>query len=273
VKIPFNEYQRRGIVPIAGLVLVGYYLFVMLPLGRKVRSLDEPLQKAWQKLSVSLDQTNAVAIDFQHITNQLSETRQALATLENARQQATARLKLGAGVRAKMHADFALVDYENERSKQLDEISTLAKQQQVTVAPAVFANFPEHTADIKQPALLWAALSLTDGLLRAALQSKITAIHSLEVPPVLTNAPPTNGLERLAEIPLQLEFTGTAASTIRLLQCLPLRADEIRTAGLPEAPADKPALFLDRLLVQKQSADKPDEVHVWLRAVGFVLRE
>ena len=48
---------------------------------------------------------------------------------------------------------------------------------------------------------------------------------------------------------------------------------EIRAAALPEAPADKPPLFVDRLVVQKQSADKPDEVHVWLRAVGFVLRE
>ena len=107
VKIPFSEYQRRGIVPLAGLALAAYYLFVLLPLARRAESLDEPLQKAWQKLSVSLDQTNATAIDFLHITNQLSETRQALLILENAKQQATARLQLGAAVRAKMHADFA----------------------------------------------------------------------------------------------------------------------------------------------------------------------
>ncbi len=75
------------------------------------------------------------------------------------------------------------------------------------------------------------------------------------------------------ELPLQVEFTSSAVSAARLLQCLPLRADEIRAAGLVEAPADKPALFIDRLILQKQSPDKPDEVHVWLRAVGFVLRE
>ena len=172
-----------------------------------------------------------------------------------------------------MHADFALVEYENERSKQLEELGNLAKQAQVAVEPAVFASFPGHTADVKQPSLLWAALSLTDTLLLTALQCKVTAIHSLEVPPVLTNSPPTNSTERLAEIPLQLEFTASAASAVRLLQCLPLRADEIRAAALPEAPADKPPLFVERLVVQKQSADKPDEVHVWLRAVGYVLRE
>jgi len=273
VKLSLSKHQRRSLVPLTGLALVAYYLFILLPLARQAESLDEPLQKAWQKLSVSLDQTNAIAIDFLRITNQLSETRQALLILENAKQQATDRLQLGSAVRAKMHADFELVDYENERSKQLDELSNLAKQQQATVQPAVFAGFPEHTADVKQPALLWAALALTDSLLRTALQCKIATIYSLEVPPVLTNAPPVNGTERLAEIPLELEFSGSAGSFARLLQCLPLRAEEIRAAGLPEAPPDKPPLFVDRLIVQKQSPDKPDEVHVWLRAVGFVLRE
>jgi hypothetical protein len=273
VKIPLREYQRRGLIPLAGLALATYYAFVMLPLTRRAESLDEPLQKAWRKLSVALDQTNATAIDFLHITNQLSETRQALLILESAREQAKARLQLGAPVRAKMQAEFQLVDYENERSKQLEDLGTLAKQQQAVVEPAVFAGFPEHTADVKQPALLWAALAFTEGLVRTALLCKVGAIHSLDVPPVLTNAPPTNGLEQLAEIPLQVEFTSSAASAAKLVECLPLRAEEIRAAGLLEAPADKPALFIDRVVAQKQSPDKPDEVHVWLRAVGFVLRE
>ena len=273
VKMPFSEYQRRGFVPLAGLVLAACYLFALRPLARRAESLEEPLQKGWQKLSVSLGQTNATAIDFLHITNQLSETRQALVILENARQQATARLQLRAAVRAKIRADFQLVDYEYERSKQLDELSNLAKQQQVVVEPAVFANFPGHTADLKQPALLWAALALTDSLLRTAIQCKVAAVHSLEVPSVLTNAPPTSELDRLAEIPVQVEFTASAASAAKLLQCLPMRVEEIRAAGLLEAPVDKPVLLLDRLLVQKQSADKPDEVHVWLRALGYVLRE
>jgi hypothetical protein len=273
VKIPFNEYQRRGLIPLVGLALAAYYLLVMLPLTHKVESLDAPLQKAWLNLSLSLDQANANAIDFLSITNQLSETRHSLLILEHAKKQATIRIQLGPAVRARMHGGFQLVDYENERSRQLDELSNLAKQRQAAVDPAVFAGFPEHTASVKQPALLWASLSLAESLLRTALQCKVAAIQSLEVPPVLTNAPPTNDTERLAEIPLQVEFSGSAASVAMLVQSLPLRADEIRAAGLPEAPADKPALFVDRLIIQKQSPDKTDEVHVWLRAVGFVLRE
>ena len=118
MKIPFSEYQRRGIVPLAGLVLAAYYFVVLLPLSHQSEKLDEPVQKAWQKLSTSLDQTNTLAIDFLRITNQLTETRQALLILENAKQQATARLQLGAAVRAKIHAGFVFDVYENERSTQ-----------------------------------------------------------------------------------------------------------------------------------------------------------
>jgi hypothetical protein len=271
VKIPFSEYQRRGIVPVAGLVLAVYYFAVLLPLSHRSEKLDEPVQKAWQRLSILLDQTNTPAIDFPHITNQLTETRQALLILDNAKQHATARLQLGAALRARIQSGFVFDVYEQERSSRVEDLANLAKQEKVAIEPNVFENYPLYTADVRQPNLLWAALSLTDSLLRTAVRCKVTAILALDTPPVLNNAPPAN--ERLAEIPVQLEFTGFATNAERLLQCLPLRADEIRAAGLPEATADKPLLFIDRLVVQKQSADKLDEVHVWLRAVGFVLRE
>ena len=269
----FKEYRRRSIIPLAGLGLAAYFLFIFLPLGRRAEHLDAPLQKAWQKLAATLDQTNAVAIDFQHITNQLSETKQALHILESAKRQATARLQLDSALRARMTAPFQLVEYQSELGKEKDELGVLAKQLQVTVEAPVFAGFPEHTADVKQPALLWAALAAIDGLLKTALQCKVTVIHALEVPLVLTNPPPSNGVERLAEIPVQIELTAAVTNATRLLQCLPLRAEEIRAAGLPEGPTNKPVLFVDRLILRKQSPEKPDEVRMSLRAVGFVLRE
>jgi hypothetical protein len=269
----FQEYKRRSILPLAVLGLAAYFFFIFLPLGRRAQRLDAPLQKAWQKLSASLDQTNVTAIDFLHITNQLVETRQALQVLEAAKKHAAARLQWSPALRSRMTAPFQLVEYQSERGKQSDELAVLAKQQQVTVDPPVYAGFPEHTADVKQPALLWAALSAIDGVLKTALQCKVTAIHALEVPLAFTNAPPTNSIERLAEIPVEIEVTAPVASAARLLQCLPLRAEEIRAAGLPEAPTNKPVLFVDRLIVKKQSPEKSDEVRMSLRAVGYVIRE
>lgn len=269
----FREYQRRCVVPVAGLALAAYYIFVFMPLGRRVDNLDAQLEKEWRTLAGSLDQTNMLTIDFLHITNQLAETRQALTILENTRQKAAPRLDPGPAVRARMNGPFELVDYQNERSKEVDDLARLAKQKEVTIEPAVYFGFPEHTAEIRQPRLLWPALAMADGFMRTAIHCKVAAIHSLTVPLAVTNFPAANGTERLAEILLQVEFSGAVPCVGKVIQSLPLRGEELRGAGLVEAPPDKPALFIDRLIIKKQTPEKPDEVRVWMRLSGFVLRE
>jgi len=268
----FQEYKRRSLVPLAGLGLAAYYLLVFLPIERRAEGLDEPLQKARKQLSASLHQTNG-GFDFARITNQLTETRRALDQLDAARQKVIARLQPGATVRARLSSPFQYVEYENERSKLMENLGKVAKQQQVSLEPEVFAGFPEYTADMEQPAFLWAALALAEDFVTSALRAKVSALHWLETPVVLTNNPAAEPPGHWTEIPLQVEFTASAANATRLIQSLPLRSDEIHAVGLPEAPPDKLPLFIDRVVIRKQSADKPDEVRVWLRLVGFVSRE
>jgi hypothetical protein len=270
----FQEYKRRAIVPLAGLALAAYYLLVFVWLAHRAAQFDGPLRQHWKDLASALDQTNATALDFQRITNQLRETRQALTVLASARKKAQARFDLSPDLRAKMTAEsFSVVEYENARGTEMDELGKLAKEQQVTLEPAVLAGFPKYTVEVLQPALLWPALSLVDGLLTTAIQSKVTAIHSLESPLVFTNAPAANAAGRLAQIPLQVELTGPVAGVLRLLQSLPLRGEELRAAGFTNATAGKLPLLLERLILKKQSPDKPDEVRVSLRLVGFVFQE
>lgn len=271
--LSFQEFRRRTLLPLVGMALAAYYLLVFVPLARRASSLDAPLQKDWRKLAASLDQTNATALDFLHITNQLKETRAAMGILEDAKKQAAARLELTPDLRAKLYAPFQLVDYQNERSKQMDDLDRQAKALQIAVDPAVYAGFPEHTVDVRDPVLLWPALSFTDDLLATAVRSKVSAIHSLEVNLTLTNWSSGDAAGRWSMIPIQVEFTASADSAARLIRGLPLRADELRAAGLPEAHSEKAPLLLDRLIIRKQSPDKLDEVRVWLRVVGFVLRE
>jgi hypothetical protein len=269
----FQEYKRRSILPLAGLVLAAFYFLVFVPMQQRAASFDLPLQKDWEKLCAALEQSPKInTINFRQLTNQLAETRQALTLLDSARQKVITRLELGPMVRARMSAPFQLVDYENERSQELDQLARLAKEQQVSLDPAVLAGLPEHTVDVQQPSLLWAALSFTDGLLRTALSSNVVALLSLQVPLALTNSP-TDTPARWTEIPLQLEFTASAAGALRLLQSLPLRPEEASAAGMRELPANKAPLFLDGLILKKQSPDRPDELRVWLRLVGFVSRE
>ncbi|HWX22343.1 MAG TPA: hypothetical protein VN578_20780 [Candidatus Binatia bacterium] len=268
-----REYQRRSLLPLAGAAMGIYYFAVLAPLSHRAESLDEPLGSDWRKLATALGPSNAAALDFRQITNQLGETRRALVILEETRKKAADRLEPAPALRAKLNAPFQLVDYENERSKQMDLLSKQAQEQQVAVESAVWAGFPEHTADMSEPALLWPALAFSGELLEGAIRCKVSTLHSLEVPLVLTNLGSAENAGRWAEIPFQVEFTGPAESAVKFVRSLPLRAEEIRAAGLPPAAAGKTPLFLDRLIVKKQSPEKLDEVRVWLQVVGYVLRE
>jgi hypothetical protein len=267
------ELRRRSVAPLLAAALAVGYVFVLAPLSRRAESLDGPLQQSWRKLTVTLGQTNATRVDFTAITNQLAETRRAIAALESARQRALARIQPGETLRARLQQPFQLVDYDNEVGERAAALTRLAREHNVALDPAVFAGFPRQTADVREPNLLWAELEFIDQLLRAAIQARLTAIHSVSTLSPLTNAPPTNGLPSLAELPVQLELSGPAPHLARFLQTLPRRGEELIAAGHTNTPPDKPALFIERLLVRKQSPDRRDEVRATLRAVGFVLRQ
>jgi len=266
------ETRRRSLLPLLAVGLAGLYLFVFLPLGRKAASLDAPLNQSWRRLAAALGQTNATQLDFVALTNQLHETRAALVVFDNARKQARARIELDEALRARLAEPFQLVDYNFESGRKMDELLRLAGAQKVALEPGVFAGFPDQRADMNEPSLLWAELRFLDCLLTTAINAKVATIHSVEA--ALPSGPSTNNVAgTFAELPVQLELTGSAASVGRFLQTLPLREVEIRAAGLPESPTNKPALFIDRIALRKQSPEKPDEVRLALRAVGFVLRE
>ncbi len=268
-----HERRRRSLILVAALVLLAGYLFVLLPVSRRADKLSTPLDQTWRKLATALNQTNDLSIDFVGITNQLEATRQAFAALAKVRQQALARTDFGNTLREHLNAPFQLVDYESARGSQQDAFRKLAKQSKIAIAPAVFDGFPVHTADLRQPDLLWAELAMIEHLLTTAIRCKVTSIDSLHPHTAFTNAPPPAGARALAEIPVRIEVTASAPAIASLLQSLPLRAAEMPAAGLPEALPEKPALFLDRLTLRKQSPDKLDEVQASLRVVGFVLRE
>lgn len=273
MRLVLQEYRRRTIVPLAAAGLAVYYLFVYVPLSHRTAELDRPLQNTWTNLAAAIGRTNSFAIDFNHLTNQVQQTRQALAMVESARDKAAARLALSPEIKARMASAFQLVEYDNERSKAIYAWIQLAKASGVTVDAAVYAGLPEHTADVRQPELLWPTFSIVDGLVTSALNAKVTGLHTLQAPVVLTNATaPRSGIV-IHEVPVEVELTGNASEVSRFIQALPLNAEEIKTAGLPASSAAKPPLFIDRLIIKKQNPAKPEEVRVWLRALGFVLRE
>jgi len=267
------ETRYRSILPLLAGVLGAVYLFVFMPIDRKAGSLDAPLEKSWRQLAAALGQTNAVKLDFVSLTNQLKETRAAVAAFETARKQARKRVELDAALRTQLGEPFFFVDYQYEAGRRMDALALLAKQEGVVLEPAVLAGFPEKSFDMKEPALLWAELAFLDSLLTTAINAKVATIHFIAAQMPLTNAPASANGRLLTELPMQIELTGAIANVGRFLQTLPLRADEIKAAGLPSAPTNKPALFIDRIILRKQTPEKLDEVRVSLRAVGFVFQK
>ena len=87
------EIRRRAIIPLVGVGVAAYYLMVFLPLDHRAKNLDVPLEKAWQNLTASLERPKASAIDFGSISNQLAETREALARLAEARTKTLGRME------------------------------------------------------------------------------------------------------------------------------------------------------------------------------------
>ena len=264
------ETRRRSILPLLAAALGAVYLFVFVPLDRKAGSLDAPLDEAWRQLATSLGRTNAFRLDFVSLTNQLAETRVALAEFGIARKKARERVELDPVLRSLLGEPFRLVDYGIEAGRRMDALARLAKQEGVLLDPPVYYGFPEPTADMKEPSLLWAELAFLDSLMTTAINAKVGTIHFIAAPLPLTNAPSATDGRRVAELPLEFELTGPIPNVARFLQTLPLRADEIKAAGLPAAPTNKPALFIDKIVLRKQSPEKADEVRLVLRAVGYV---
>ena len=265
------ETRRRSLLPLLAIGLAALYLFVFVPLNQSAAKLDAPLDQSWKKLAAALGQTNATRINFAAITNQFDETRTALVAVEKARKLARARVRLDDTLRLRLSESFQLVDYDYASGHLMNQLSKLAGTQKVTLEPGVFGGFPEQRADMTEPSLLWAELHFIESLLTSAINAKVGVIHSVSaVMPTFSN---TNYSRTMVELPVQLELTGNSASIAGFLQTIPLRGDEIKAAGLPEAPTNKPALFIDRIQLRKQAPEKPDEVRLAIRVVGFVFRD
>ncbi len=267
------ERRRRFLIPLITLGLAAYYFLVFLPLGHRSAELDQPLEQTGRDLAFALGKTNLPVLDAPAIAHQLQQTEQSLAALQATVHQAGQRLQLSADVQARMRAQFQLVDYQYERQIEMDDLGRLAAKHKVKLEPAVLAGFPEHTADVKNPWLLWAKLELLHHLLTTAVDNQVTAVHALRVSSRRTEPARAESTRKLIAVPLDLELTGSMTNVTRFLRSLPLRAEELKAAGLPEAAASKPPLFIDRLLMLKHAPGQPDEVSLSLQVTGFVPRE
>ncbi len=249
-----------------GLVLLAYYLAVYRPLAARADAYDEQLLQTWRKLAVQTPGKTAEGPDMDRISQRLLQVRKDLERLHEVRRQISERLKLEPELRERARQPFQLVEFQNDREKRIENLTQFAKQQNVTLDPAALTGFPAFATDLETPAFLWRQLALLDHLLQSAVRCHVTAIKSADL-----------GIVRACgkhpgcplQIPARVSLVGSMTSISDFLHSLPLVPGEIAELKLPEAQPAKPALFIDRLFLRKESADNPDLVRLDLRVSGL----
>jgi len=261
--------RAQNILLLTGLFLALYYFFVFRPIDRKAAELDSPLQDAWKKLSaVQISTGGQDSPDLDNLKDTLDEARIAVRTLQSARESIEAAVAMDPSVRERMREPFQLVDFQIEQLLRIEELGRAAQKNKVAIAPAVFAHFPEYQADHEGSELLWGQLALLHKVLNTAVQSQVSVIRNVELPPMEPRRTSTNAPVFLYEIPIQVELVGSMESVTKMLQALPRTGSETSDEGTHE-----PALFIERIVLRKSSTENPDEMHLDLRVVGFVYSE
>ena len=261
----------RWVMLLVALGLALYYFLAFRPLSRRVEALDGPLGDVRQELgNVNLEGSGIHDLDLGQIKKAQETLKASLTATEKVGQMIAARVELEPEIRAKLKEQFLLIDFQNERQKRIEQLTALAKTQQVTLDAAALAGFPEHKAEMKEPNLLWAELSIIHHILTAAINSKVGTVKNISVLPIQPYRAAGGTEVYLEEIPVRVELIAPQESAANFLLALPLRAEEMKTAGLPECRPGKPALFLDKLMLRKQTPEKPVEVNLDAVVCGFV---
>lgn len=262
--------RNRWVMIFVTLGLALYYLLVVRPLSHKVEALDRPLDTVWKELvDFSREHSGIRELDLNQLKKSQANLRASLVTTEQTGQTMAARVELEPEIRAKMREPFLLIDFQNERQKRIEELTALARTNGVTLGSAPLSWFPEYKPEIENPSRLWAQLAIVHNILVTAINSKVGSVKSVGLLPMRSH--PTTGSEAYwDEFPVQIEVEGPMNAVSDFLFALPLRAAEMKQAGLPDSSPGKPALFLDRLLLRKQTPEKLDYVNLQTVVSGFV---
>ncbi len=242
--------------------------------ARRADALDRPLRQAWESFAATNQSSEATAgLSLEELPAALERLQQSAGELLELRQLVTERLQLPADTLERLGEPFLLIHFENERLRLAEELVALARSKKVGYEAAVTNGLPRYTADLVEPALLWARLEFARQVLLTALHAQVGAVRHLEQLPAVSHRSLITGRRYYEELPMRLEVVGTVDPVSRFLTNLPLRGAELEDTGLAGALTNKPVLFLSHLLLRKSAPDRPAEMRVELIVSGFVPQE
>lgn len=258
--------SNRGCWAISCLILA-YFLLVYRPLNARTKEKDSLLRQTWSRLEeINRKKQAPDRIDFNLISQSL---KQLAPNMESVKQTLLSRIEIDSFYRDKS-LEFKLVDYQNHRQEIIESLDKLAQSRQSRIPPSVFEGFPAYHSDLSHPKYLWVELLLTQHLLQSMIYADVESIAKLSVQ--RERAPSVNAdrLSPLIPVVSEVRFVCDSGSLSRLLLMLPLRSEEIQKELTIDYPPNKPSLYVDQILIQKSSPERPARVAVWMKTVGFI---
>ena len=191
---------------------------------------------------------------------------------QNTNQKLLARIAIEPEYQRKVESPFQLIEFQNERQSTIESIGQQAKDKATKIDSVVFEGFPQHQSQQPAPYYLWAELALTKHLIQSMIFAEIASIQSLSTArqriPMLAV---TNSISRLTPFVAEIEMACAADQLSKLLLMLPNQSEEISEQLGVAYPPNKPSLFVDQILVRKDSREQPNHVSVWMKVLGFIL--
>lgn len=262
--------QSQAILLAGGGLLALCYFFMYRPLVSTSAALDKPLIGLWQTLVTTNSQDQTLeGLDLDDFETTLQHAQLLRARFDAVRGALLARLDLEPFITRKLSEPFQLIDFQNEREIRILELKSLAEQHSVRLDPELLETFPNYPASLGPSSLLWAQMALAENVLATAIRCGASGISKIGVRPVrAASASPGAGTD-FEEILIDLELSGEMPAVSRFLASLPLRTDELVSMGLPEGAPEKTALFIERILLLKQSTDEFDKVFLKTVLSGY----
>ncbi len=179
------------------------------------------------------------------------------------------RIRIDPGFEERMEEEFSLAGYQSFRENKIEHLAERARKLKLDLAAEASGGLPPHQVDEPHPQSQWARLSLSYHLVQTAIEAGIQSVERLEVAPAGTGEEDAE----LASCRMEMEMVCRSGQLWRLLYMLPMTSDEIRKSlEREDFPDHKPAIFVERILIRKNSDANPDQVRAWIRTVGFYLR-
>lgn len=265
-----NRARRQNYVPsvtlMMALALAALYLGVFLPLRDRARLADVPLKEKWGEFVTAYGASEACAgVTREKLADRVAAMEVTARDLQAAATLVDSRLNWPTQIQALLRQPFQWGEFQNECQRSAEALHKLGGERKIRFEGALTNRLADalglamYSADLPDPAMLWARLHATHHVVLAALECNVAVVKALQQLPAISHRSVNGGQKLVEELPLRLEVAGPMPQVARLLATLPLHNSEVAVTGLGGGLTNKPVLFLGQTLLRKSAPAKEGE--------------